>query len=70
MDGSNLRTIEGRAPNLELRAEIALFLAPPRGGGGDVPDPYYGGERGFEDVYQMVLKGCTALLGDAARQLR
>ena len=28
---------------------------------GDVPDPYYGGQSGFEDVYQM-LKRCNEKL--------
>lgn len=28
----------------------------------DVPDPYYGGPDGFDDVYDMVLRSCDALL--------
>jgi len=28
----------------------------------DVPDPYYGGPDGFDDVYDMVLRSCEALL--------
>ena len=28
----------------------------------DVPDPYYGGQRGFEDNYQMLLAACQGLL--------
>ncbi|NMM48626.1 low molecular weight protein-tyrosine-phosphatase [Marinigracilibium pacificum] len=28
----------------------------------DVPDPYYGGNQGFEDVYQMLYRSCTNLL--------
>ena len=27
-----------------------------------VPDPYYGGEQGFEDVYQMVDKACDKFI--------
>ncbi|MFW5884573.1 MAG: low molecular weight protein-tyrosine-phosphatase [Spirochaetota bacterium] len=27
----------------------------------DVPDPWYGGQRGFEDVYDMVERSCEAL---------
>lgn len=30
----------------------------------DVPDPYYGGERGFEDVHDLVERSCAALLDD------
>lgn len=28
----------------------------------DVPDPYYGGARGFEDVHELVERSCEALL--------
>lgn len=28
----------------------------------DVPDPYYGGERGFEDVHDIVERSCAVLL--------
>ena len=30
----------------------------------DVPDPYYGGERGFERVLELVEAGCQGLLDD------
>ena len=29
--------------------------------GMEVPDPYWGGEEGFEHVYQLVLAACTKL---------
>ena len=28
----------------------------------DVPDPYYGGEQGFEGVYQMLDKACNEIM--------
>lgn len=30
----------------------------------DVPDPYYGGSRGFEEVHDIVERSCAALLED------
>lgn len=27
----------------------------------DVPDPYYGGDQGFENVYQMLDKACSQI---------
>jgi protein-tyrosine phosphatase len=36
----------------------------PEGGPPDVPDPYYGGERGFEEVHDIVERSCAALLED------
>ena len=29
-----------------------------------VPDPYYGGDQGFENVYQMLDKACEAIAND------
>lgn len=34
----------------------------PQVGDRDVPDPYYGGSRGFEDVHDIVERSCAALL--------
>lgn len=47
----------------ERRAELRLFgdfLLPdsPR----DVPDPYYGGERGFETVLDLIEEACPAII--------
>ena len=28
----------------------------------DVPDPYFGGDKGFEDVYHMLNRSCEMLL--------
>ena len=30
--------------------------------GSSVPDPYYGGERGFEDVLDICQRACAGLL--------
>ena len=34
----------------------------------DVPDPYYGGPRGFEHVHDLVERSCTALLDHIVRE--
>jgi len=34
----------------------------------DVPDPYYGGHRGFEDVHDIVERGCAGLLAHIAAE--
>jgi protein-tyrosine phosphatase len=34
----------------------------------DVPDPYYGGPRGFDDVHDIVDRACAALLDHLARE--
>lgn len=33
----------------------------------DVPDPYYGGAQGFEDVYNMVERTCRAIVDRIAQ---
>ncbi|MFK7759609.1 MAG: low molecular weight protein-tyrosine-phosphatase, partial [Phycisphaerales bacterium] len=33
----------------------------------DVPDPYYGGDDGFEQVYQMLTTACEGLLSKVSR---
>lgn len=35
-----------------------------------VPDPYYGGQRGFEEVADLVEDACTGLLGKLRSQLQ
>jgi protein-tyrosine phosphatase len=39
----------------------------PTPGDGEVPDPYYGGQQGFEDVYQMCLRTSAAILNQLER---
>ena len=69
MDASNLTTLERRSPARGVQARLELLMAEPRGVNQDVPDPYYGGEQGFEEVYQMVWSGCQALLAQLEKDL-
>ena len=57
MDGDNLASLTAMAnrPRAEIRL---LFNAPPM----DVPDPYFGGPEGFEDVFRLISSGCENLL--------
>lgn len=40
----------------------------PRPDHGDVPDPYYGGPRGFEDVHDIVERASAAFLQHVVRE--
>ena len=64
MDQSNLENIEGlRDGSGGGAARYLLREFDPEGGpGAEVPDPYYGGPGGFEDVYGMVERACRGLL--------
>jgi protein-tyrosine phosphatase len=54
MDRGHLRQLKAIAPP-GSKARLGLFLdASARWKGEDVPDPYYGGDQGFEQVLDMV----------------
>jgi protein-tyrosine phosphatase len=59
MDRENLRDLQAMAPDEGAREKLRL-LAPDQ----DVPDPYYGGDRGFETVLDMVGAACRDLLDE------
>lgn len=65
MDSENLSLINYYAPESHP-AKISPFLSFAHQIGQctvlDVPDPYYGGSQGFEDVFDLIDKGCDALI--------
>lgn len=63
MDADNLRRLERLSSRSSGTARMALLRAfEPEQDGVEVPDPYYGGERGFEDVHDLVERACRGLL--------
>ena len=69
MDGSNFDSLTGRAP-AGCRAKVVLLRDfDPNALGEDVPDPYYGGDDGFEEVLDIVLAAGKGLL-DSLRKDR
>lgn len=63
MDKSNLKNVLSLARNASDRNKVDLLLNQSHPGSDlEVPDPYYGGEQGFEDVYQMIHEACSALV--------
>jgi len=64
MDQSHLDDMRRAAPSAH-HGRLAMFRDfCAESGPGDVPDPYYGGATGFEDVLDLIEEGCTALLAD------
>lgn len=59
MDGSNLQALRRRFPELS-GARLQLMLEPV--GGADVPDPWYGGPEGFEEVQGLLQRALDAWL--------
>jgi protein-tyrosine phosphatase len=69
MDRSNLGVLWELAPGEEARSKARLLrefepelTAGAAGQRLDVPDPYYGGGRGFEEVLDIVDASCRGLL--------
>jgi protein-tyrosine phosphatase len=62
MDRENLSVLRRRAPR-EYHNRIRLFLEfAPELGTSEVPDPYYGGPNGFEEVLDLIEDATRALL--------
>ena len=62
MDEEIHERLQGMVPRTHA-ARVALFLEfAPALGRRDVPDPYYGGAAGFEDVLDLVEEGARGLL--------
>lgn len=64
MDASNLAKVERLAERARPDAEIMLLRAfdPEAGTDLEVPDPYFGGAEGFEEVHDMVERACRGVL--------
>jgi protein-tyrosine phosphatase len=65
MDRRNAADLRRMAPTREDAAKIRLlreFDPSAARGDLDVPDPYFGGADGFEDVFDMVERACAGLL--------
>ncbi|MCY1394453.1 Low molecular weight protein-tyrosine-phosphatase YfkJ [compost metagenome] len=61
MDKSNLGNLKAMQP-ASGKAELDLFLRRYQGAVDEVPDPYYGGEQGFEKVLDLIEQACGALV--------
>ncbi|WP_462172248.1 low molecular weight protein-tyrosine-phosphatase [Pseudoalteromonas xiamenensis] len=60
-DKSNLADLKSRCPEIEWH-KVGLFLQFGDMGYSEVPDPYYGGEKGFELVLDLVENAAEGLI--------
>lgn len=69
MDMQNLHDLKQRCP-AEYHHKLSLFLQhhPDFLLTREVPDPYYGGARGFERVLDLIEQGALALLEELQRE--
>jgi protein-tyrosine phosphatase len=66
LDRANLRELLALAPDEDAAEKVRLLreFDPAADGDLDVPDPYYGGDRGFETVLDMVEAACRGLIDE------
>ena len=70
MDRENLKVLNHRAP-VQARAHVQLFLEfAPDAATTEVPDPYYGGANGFEEVLDLVEAAAEGLLQHLRQRAR
>lgn len=63
MDKSNLSNVQAMAQTPEQSAKIQLMLDQSfPGKGREVPDPYYEGADGFQNVYKLLEDACDELI--------
>jgi protein-tyrosine phosphatase len=68
MDEANFMSLQSSCPE-DIQHKIRLFLSfAPQLNRREVPDPYYGGQRGFENVFDMIEQASQGLLDDIQRQ--
>ena len=70
MDAENLRNLRAIAPDDGALAKLHLLRsfdpqAPPNA---PVPDPYYGGDEGFDEVLDLCEAACSGLLARVRRE--
>ncbi|WP_111709232.1 low molecular weight protein-tyrosine-phosphatase [Lutibacter citreus] len=62
MDNSNYKNIVSLAKNEEDKSKVRFILNEVFPGENlDVPDPYYGGDSGFKNVYDMLDEACDII---------
>lgn len=65
MDQSNYNNVMALARNDAHRKKVELFLnVSSPGRNKAVPDPWYGGEEGFQQVFDLIDEACTILVSE------
>jgi protein-tyrosine phosphatase len=69
MDLSNMRDLQESVPSQDYLKKLRLLREydPEAPRGASVPDPYYGGDEGFDDVLDLCEAACRGLLDQIRR---
>lgn len=70
MDHKNRRDLQALARDDAAAHKIVLFrrFDPQASDDAEVPDPYFGGDQGFEDVFDMCTRAAEGLLDELGRR--
>jgi protein-tyrosine phosphatase len=68
MDGDNLAAVEQLAGGTRANVRLLREFDADAAGNLDVPDPYYGGSRGFDNVYDIIERSCRSMLDEIRRE--
>jgi len=70
MDRENYDDLADLAPDASAKQKLHLLRSfdPKTPNGADVPDPYYGGDDGFDDVLDLCLASCRGLVERIRRE--
>ncbi|WP_158858982.1 low molecular weight protein-tyrosine-phosphatase [Lunatibacter salilacus] len=71
MDSSNLENVQKLAGKYKIMPKNLFLMSNFKNGieFNDVPDPYYGGEEGFEEVYEILNASIDGLLQTLEKEL-
>lgn len=67
MDTSNFRDVLQLARNVDDENKVKLILDELASDIINVPDPYYGGTSGFENVFQLLNKACDKIYNNLVK---
>ena len=70
MDHFNFSELSRLAPYEEAKKKILTFCDYVSTSDVEVPDPYYGGDAGFEKVLDLLEDGCTRLLDELQKKMK
>ena len=70
MDRSNMDSLQHTAPSDSERKKLKMFRSfdPEAKDDLNVPDPYYGGDQGFDLVFNIVHRTCPKILDYLKKQ--
>lgn len=64
MDRQNYNDIIALAKNREEQQKVKLLLQDLKHTDQEVPDPYYGGEEGFDEVFHLIDSACEIIASE------